>query len=103
MLLEGYFFLFYIMIKVIVSVTFEVINAQSNFVHANETKKADHKRKKQFERLCQELVKFTPNLCDNKDARMKCNVCKQQASVPGYSTIASLVISAEFRCVSGSV
>ena len=97
MLLEGYFFLFYIMIKVIVYVTFEVINAQSNFFHVNETKKADHKRNKQFERLCQELVKFTPNSCDNKDARMKCNVCKQQASVPGYSTIASLVISAEFR------
>ena len=97
MLLEGYFFLFYIMMKLGVSVTFEVINVQNNFARTNETKKVVHKRNKQFERLCQELVKFTPNLCDNKDARMKCNVCKQQASVPGYSTIASFMILVKFR------
>ena len=81
--------------KLGVSVTFEVINVQNNFARTNETKKAEQSRKirsKQFERLCKELVKFTPNLCDNTDARMKCYVCKQQASVPGYSTIASFMI-----------
>ena len=94
MLLGGYFFLFHIVIKIVVSVTFQVINVQNNFARTDETKRAEHKRKKQFERLCQELAKFTPNLCDNKDAKMKCKVCKEEASVPGYSTF---VISAEFR------
>ena len=29
------------------------------------------------------MVKFTPNLCDNKDAKIKCSVCKKSAEAPG--------------------
>ena len=43
MLLEGYFFLFYIMMKLGVSVTFEVLNVQNNFARTNETKKPNIK------------------------------------------------------------
>ena len=60
-----------------------VASAASNYSRSDKAKSEEQKRNARYERLCKELVKFTPNLCDNKDAKIKCSVCKKSAEAPG--------------------
>lgn len=60
-----------------------VVSVANNNGRSNKAKSEEQKRNARYERLCKELVKFTPNLCDNKDAKIKCSVCKKLAEAAG--------------------
>ena len=55
----------------------------NNYGRSDDAKYDEQKRNARYERLCKEFVKFTPNLCDNKDAKIKCSVCKESVEAPG--------------------
>ena len=71
--------------------TYFAASVANNYGRSDEAKSQEQKRNARYERLCQELVKFTPNLCDNKDAKIKCSVCKKPAEAPGFGKTITLL------------